>query len=72
MLAIDSLALSLFALHHNLRIDQVTAMGGDSDSNGAIYGALYGAKYGVQGIESGWLRCILTQDPNAHIISRVL
>ena len=72
MYAIDSLNLSLFALQHDLRVDQVAAMGGDSDSNSTIYGALYGAKYGVQGFERNWLHCVLTQDPNAYIISRAL
>ena len=55
MFAPESMALSLFGLQHDLRIDQITAMGGDADSNGAIYGALYGAKYGVGGLDSNWL-----------------
>lgn len=34
----------------------VVNMGGDADSNGAIYGQLAGAYYGVSGIPERWLR----------------
>lgn len=72
---VDSIAIALWGL---LKFDSfedgmkaVLKLGGDTDTNGAIYGQLAGAYYGYKAIPAGWKRDTLEEESIKNLADKL-